>query len=426
MNVHQLLEDLVFVQINQRKFNVGKSCVRLPVSNNYIGLDHIFLNSFLKSYNKNFIQLHTIGSSAILHNFKLSEEEIKICNKQGLEIFLTEQAYFQCGPGDSLPIADFVNLHVDMDFEKYPIYWQQCKYSIKSLELDSCKKFISNNSLTNVTIHIVNKDIKNLLSHYNLNIKNKNPFLQAIFNILKETKRNKPSSKLIQHKFWCGNWRYEPHRHLVSAYLSNFDTRLGWHFNGSKHSIEHFYWFSIDEWQKTYPTHYKKIINGIENLNKNHYSIDVKPNKFDLNNNLLDVGLRPIENGEHPSWQQQISENLYYNTFCSIINLGTFADYFPTYDEKPLCAIRNFRPFVLVGPPGSLQMMKDDGFKTFDNFWDESYDKEEDHQKRFIKIFEVIDFINRLSIDECQVLYKEMSKILIHNYNTISKGFNIT
>lgn len=425
MNVHKLLDDLVFIQIQKQKFNVGKNCERFPVTNNYIGLDYIFSNSFLKSYTKNFIQLHTIGSSAILHNLKLSQDEIQVCNEQGLEIFLTEQAYFQCGPGDSLPVADFVNLNFDMEFDKYPIYWQTCNYNIKSLELDSCKKFIQNNTLTKVTVHIVNKDIKNLLAHYNLDIQNKNPFLQAIFQILKTVQRRLPPKELIRYKFWCGNWRYEPHRHLIAAYLSNFETKLGWHFNGDAKSIEHFYWFSLDEWKSLFPQYYEKIILGIENLNKHHYFMDIKPKKFQLQNNLLDVALRPVENGEHPDWQEQISKNLYNDTFCSIVNLGTFADYFPAYDEKPLCAIRNFRPFVLVGPPGSLQMMKDDGFKTFDKFWDESYDAETDHQKRFIKIFQVIEFINRLDINECQDLYEEMSDILLHNYKIISQGYRI-
>jgi hypothetical protein len=312
-----------------------------------------------------------------------------------------------------------------MDFDQYPLYWQTCEYKVKSLELDSCKKFVDNNHLNKVTVHLCNSDPNNLLHHYNFKIGYKNPFLQAIFNILKTTKRKKTSADLIKYKFWCGNWRYEPHRHIIAAYLSNFNSKLGWHFDGDKSSIEHFYWFKFEDWKEKYPLHYHKLISGFENLSQQHYYIDLKPKKYTLNNQVTDVGMRPVENGEHPSWQNQVAENLYSDTFCSIVNLGTFADCFPIFDEKPLNAIRNFRPFVLVGPPGSLQMMKDHGFKTFDKFWDESYDSEKDHQKRFIKIFDIIKYIDTLSIEQCKQIYKEMSSILKHNYNVISKGLDI-
>jgi hypothetical protein len=61
--------------------------------------------------------------------------------------------------------------------------------------------------------------------------------------------------------------------------------------------------------------------------------------------------------------------------------------------------------------------MKNDGFKTFSEFWNESYDNETDHQTRFIKIFEIIDYIESLSIQECRDMYVKMDKILKHNYN---------
>ena len=61
--------------------------------------------------------------------------------------------------------------------------------------------------------------------------------------------------------------------------------------------------------------------------------------------------------------------------------------------------------------------MKNDGFKTFSEFWDESYDNETDHQKRFIKIFEIIDYIESLSIEECKDMYVRMDEILKHNYS---------
>ena len=38
-------------------------------------------------------------------------------------------------------------------------------------------------------------------------------------------------------------------------------------------------------------------------------------------------------------------------------------------------------PFVMVSKKGTLKYLRDIGFKTFGDFWDESYDDEEDDNK---------------------------------------------
>lgn len=380
----------------------------------FIGWAYVYYNSQLSNYNKNFLHIHNMGSLFSLENIVLSDADVEHCNKHGLEIFLTEQIIFLCC--DTLPKIDFVSCEYTEEIKKSFIpNFQDCKYSVKSLELDSCKEFIKNNKLNNVTICIGNTDPENLLDHYNLKIVRKDPFLQAISKINK-TKKNQPPNK-INTKFWCGNWRYEPHRHIIAAYLTTVDSKLSWYFDGGVEAIDHFYWFKLESWKTLYPTYYDKLITGIENLNKNHYYIDLKNNKRTLTNTTPDLTLRADKEGDHPSFESQTHQRLYQDTFCSIINSSSFAVPFPTYDEKVLNAIINYRPFILVGPPGSLSLMKNDGFKTFSEFWDESYDNETDHQKRFIKIFEIIDYIESLSIQECRDMYVRMDKILKYNYN---------
>jgi hypothetical protein len=51
------------------------------------------------------------------------------------------------------------------------------------------------------------------------------------------------------------------------------------------------------------------------------------------------------------------------------------------------------QPFVMVGSYGSLQHIKEMGFKTFSEFWDESYDLEKDDVKRFTMVMSVIESI---------------------------------
>jgi hypothetical protein len=58
------------------------------------------------------------------------------------------------------------------------------------------------------------------------------------------------------------------------------------------------------------------------------------------------------------------------------------------------------QPFILVAAAGSLQHIKDMGFKTFDQFWDEAYDLELDDKKRFAMIMSLIESISKWSEEE--------------------------
>ena len=70
------------------------------------------------------------------------------------------------------------------------------------------------------------------------------------------------------------------------------------------------------------------------------------------------------------------------------------------------------KPFILVAPYGTLQYLKEFGFRTWDQWWDESYDLEPDPAKRLLKIFDIIDYIDSKSIEELRELYQQMRPIL--------------
>lgn len=84
--------------------------------------------------------------------------------------------------------------------------------------------------------------------------------------------------------------------------------------------------------------------------------------------------------------------------------------------NKPL---KYLYPFVFVGEPNSLEIIHNLGFKTFDKWWDESYDNEPDDWKRLQMI---IDLVLKLSdYDEKDLLhmYQDMKKTLQHNMDLI-------
>jgi hypothetical protein len=87
---------------------------------------------------------------------------------------------------------------------------------------------------------------------------------------------------------------------------------------------------------------------------------------------------------------------------------------------KPIVARR---PFILAAAPGNLAYLKGYGFKTFDKWIDESYDLEQDHDKRIAMIVDEIEKLCKLSPEELQTVYTEMREVLEYNFNWFYGGF---
>ena len=87
------------------------------------------------------------------------------------------------------------------------------------------------------------------------------------------------------------------------------------------------------------------------------------------------------------------------------------------FSEKIVKPILAKTPFVVLASPNFLTTLKELGFKTFDKWWDESYDLEKNHDKRIEKLYEVITYINSKSLKELHTMYDDMKNVLEHNVN---------
>ena len=58
------------------------------------------------------------------------------------------------------------------------------------------------------------------------------------------------------------------------------------------------------------------------------------------------------------------------------------------------------------------------GFKTFDKWWDESYDNDNSHTK-IKKIADIIEELHKKDVNELKMMYNEMMPILKHNKNLL-------
>jgi hypothetical protein len=74
-------------------------------------------------------------------------------------------------------------------------------------------------------------------------------------------------------------------------------------------------------------------------------------------------------------------------------------------------------PFLLVGCAHNLEYLRSYGFKTFSDFWDESYDSIEDPMLRLQAVTNILRDISTMSPDQQKSMLHDMLPILEHNYN---------
>lgn len=109
------------------------------------------------------------------------------------------------------------------------------------------------------------------------------------------------------------------------------------------------------------------------------------------------------------------SSDLYKQTYFSITTETLFYELGDYISEKTWKPMAHLHPFVFVGRPHILKYLKKLGFKTFGDYWDESYDDIEDNSDRIIKVLEVIESLIKKSNEEWDELNKSLKPILEHN-----------
>jgi len=111
----------------------------------------------------------------------------------------------------------------------------------------------------------------------------------------------------------------------------------------------------------------------------------------------------------------------YEKTYFTIVSETNVSRHFRFLTEKTIKPIMNFHPFIIFGNPGSIKQLQGLGFKTFSNFWDESYDTEIDFKKRTKMILEQVEILTNKSFEEWNQMSLEMEPILRHNKNILLK-----
>lgn len=91
--------------------------------------------------------------------------------------------------------------------------------------------------------------------------------------------------------------------------------------------------------------------------------------------------------------------------------------------EKISIPITNLQPFVYIANPGSLKVLKNKGYKTFDKWWSEEYDNIVDNDERLKLICQLYKEMSNWTHEEWKKTVYEMKSTLLHNANLYSKQY---
>jgi hypothetical protein len=116
--------------------------------------------------------------------------------------------------------------------------------------------------------------------------------------------------------------------------------------------------------------------------------------------------------------------NLYQSIFVDVVVESHVAGqtFFPT--DKTCRPMILGRPFIIFGSCDYLAYLRQMGFRTFWEYWDEDYDGY-DSSTRLRKIYQLLDDIASMTTQQRQQLYQAIKPIIDHNRNLIiSKQWN--
>lgn len=352
-----------------------------------------------------------------------SRDTIEKINEQGLDFYLYEPicSYLK---GAKQLYPPFGTKHSMTFYSEFNYDQVQNRQNLRSEELDSILEYVNRNKLTNVTVYTCDRNIEQWYPYYQTKFKlaTNDLFLNYFdlheFEPLEDTDITSEFTK----KFMCLNWRYAPHRQLTAAYLSNFnDVNLTWYFRSDLHNVNSEPWYNLAHWLQKKPKAFNDMITGMRNLNNKsplYLDLDVQDSTAIVHKHLKRIfPLKTIYDHKTEKYGDNKDRlKKYYNDiFCDVVTESRFAQPTANFSEKTYRPMFYKKPFILVAPPHTLHWVKTNGFKTFGDFWDESYDTMEDHEQRLFAIFELLDDLNSKPIEYLRDLYEKMQPILEHN-----------
>lgn len=212
-------------------------------------------------------------------------------------------------------------------------------------------------------------------------------------------------------KFICLNYRYEPFREILAGFLSSYENEELAHLSFyHSHKWERFIERLNFNWEDL--ERKDQVLKGIRSMQTN---LPLSPDASSLKVVDPDVTSAP-DMGTDANLRGENEIYSYYNSsLVAIVPETSFFLPAAGLSEKTMSAIEAKRPFIVVSGPYALEYLRDLGFETFSDFWDESYDQETDPVRRMNKILDLIDSLATKPMESLKSMYNDMAEVLEYN-----------
>jgi hypothetical protein len=169
----------------------------------------------------------------------------------------------------------------------------------------------------------------------------------------------------------------------------------------------------------TEPDNNDSFYDSAVNLNSK-YGIGLTQGQLHELSNKLPLILDTTDFSKFPM-ESSLSDTIkfYSESLIHVIAETNFYTNIVHITEKTMKPIMYKQPFIFVGPAHSIKYLKDMGFKTFSNLWDEGYDEEENHVNRMNMILDLLERLNSLPDSEKLTISMICSTIVKHNYDLL-------
>ncbi len=122
------------------------------------------------------------------------------------------------------------------------------------------------------------------------------------------------------------------------------------------------------------------------------------------------VDVREVHITDYAPWPYRDS---YYSIITERVFNSSPGWTLPT--AKIYKTIHNLHPFIILGQPGLLKELRRQGFHTFPEWFDESYDEVQCPDRRFQKVCSEVERINQWNLTEIHQAYQKIFPKLLEN-----------
>lgn len=235
-------------------------------------------------------------------------------------------------------------------------------------------------------------------------------------------------SNIIDDKEWINELRDNGYKTVIDN-LWEFPNYQKGHFNIVN---KNWFWYNECFWNDSlgYSSHipnvtYKKLaFMPINRKGPNRDAIIEKLKPY-LDDFIYSYGDKKLPNDlldkTDPNWQRYFNPEWYNDTYFSLVietSVNSITDD-PFITEKTFKPIAFKHPFMVYGTINLLGYIKSQGFVTYDNLFDESYDMITDNNSKINEIIKNITNFNRVPYDKFTLEKIEHNHALFFNKDLV-------